>query len=396
MRQCARKNHHASFYFDLADPISTLMLPVIEELEQAFKFSFDISVVNAVDDEYQPESELREKHALIDASYLAQAWGLEFPTLIPNQSRLKPEALRLLLSKQSTVGEWIQLAKEVTKAYWQGDYSTLHAMLKKYHPVDILDVPRLLDANTRKLRRRGFFAGSSILYGKEWYVGLDRLYLLRARLKKLSLQEHRTLLYPDWGDVRTPCIPDDPVELYFSFRSPYSYIAIARLMKNKSKYPVDRIQLRPVMPMVTRGIPLPKSKKLYILKDAARVAHFENIDFGWVRDPLGEGVNACLALLHHCDSSEHLTLSYRLLHDIWAGGKDVSSTSYIRDIIKAFNLSAEAVGRTLINKDYAVSTEANQKTLIQYGLWGVPSFIKGRLATWGQDRMPLVFSRAFD
>jgi len=33
--------------------------------------------------------------------------------------------------------------------------------------------------------------------------------------------------------------------------------------------------------------------------------------------------------------------------------------------------------------------------LTRLGLWGVPSFKKGKLVAWGQDRMPLIFERSF-
>ncbi|GAA3920358.1 DsbA family protein [Litoribacillus peritrichatus] len=395
VRVSTRQNHHATFYFDLDDPYSTIMLPVLIEMEQAFQISFDIQVVEPRKPEFIPEQDAQERYSLIDAGYLAQAWGLDFPNLIPNQKRLKPEALRLLLLHRNTTSEWLELATKVTDAYWHGDFSVLHKLIANEKALDMFDVAGVLKNNTEQLYNSGYYSGSSIHYRGEWYWGLDRLYLLKNRLQKFSAQEHKALYYPDWGRVRVPSRPQDNVDMYFSFRSPYSYIAIARLMQHKNKYPIDEISFLPVLPMVTRGLPVPRAKKLFILKDAARIAHFENIPFGRVRDPLGDGVSSCMALYFHAPKEQQFDLIYKLMTDIWSLGKDVSQETYINDICKQFSIQPDKVHKSLKTKDYEDNLSNNMKNLSRLGLWGVPSFSKGKLTAWGQDRMPLVFSRAF-
>ncbi len=57
------------------------------------------------------------------------------------------------------------------------------------------------------------------------------------------------------------------LDFYFSFRSPYSYLAADRVFKLADLYKIPVIP-KPVMPMVNRGISLPKVKRNYILRDA--------------------------------------------------------------------------------------------------------------------------------
>jgi len=395
LRKASRKGHHASFYFDLDDPYSALMLPIIEELELAFKISFHVHVVEPRRSEFCPEKDARERYGILDAGYVAQAWGLDFPALIPNQKRLKTEALRLLLKQRSTTAEWLQLAKRVSDAYWHGDFSVLHKMIREDKAIDAFDVKSMLKANTDAFYKHGFFMGSSIYYRGEWYWGVDRLYLLRDRLSRYFAQEHRTRLYPDWGQVRVPCRPNDEVDMYFSFRSPYSYIAIARLYLKKSSYPLESITLKPVLPMVTRGLPVPKIKKMYILKDAARIAHFEGISFGRVWDPLGPGVDACIAIFEEASNSSKLEVAFDLMKAIWADGKDVSSSAFISNMCSKHQLSKTAIDTSIHSKSHLPAVEKNRLELTRLGLWGVPSFKKGKLVAWGQDRMPLIFERSF-
>ena len=144
-------------------------------MEQVFKVSFQVVVVEPRNPEFFPEIESRERYSLIDANYLAQAWGLEFPNLIPNQKRLKPEALRLLLMDRSTTAEWLQMAVKVSDAYWHGEFPVLHKLITRGEALDPFDVASKLRENTEQLYKAGYFQGSSIHYRGEWYWSLDRL-----------------------------------------------------------------------------------------------------------------------------------------------------------------------------------------------------------------------------
>ena len=55
---------------------------------------------------------------------------------------------------------------------------------------------------------------------------------------------------------------------YLSFRSPYTYIAAERVKALAGAYGAA-LKLRFVLPMVMRGMQVPRTKSIYILKDAA-------------------------------------------------------------------------------------------------------------------------------
>jgi 2-hydroxychromene-2-carboxylate isomerase len=59
------------------------------------------------------------------------------------------------------------------------------------------------------------------------------------------------------------------------------------------------VRLRFVLPMVMRGLPVPRAKQIYILRDAKREAERLGMPFGRVVDPVGRGVERGLAVLHH-------------------------------------------------------------------------------------------------
>ena len=63
------------------------------------------------------------------------------------------------------------------------------------------------------------------------------------------------------------------IDFYYSFRSPYSQLAVRRLRSICSKYSAV-LRLKPVMPMVLRGLEaeLHLEKRIYLVTDTAREA----------------------------------------------------------------------------------------------------------------------------
>ena len=392
-RLITRKGHKAVFYFDIEDPNSYLMINKVIELEQVFKVSFEIIVVAPNSPEYNPEPALAEKYALKDAEILAQAWHQTFPHFVPKQDRLVAEALRLLLYKQATSFEWLKLARTVCEYFWAGDYSSIHKLMKQEKSVDNFDYQDTLKKNTDKLYKSGFYKGSAIYYGKEWYYGLDRIYLLEQRLDRLGAADHASFVTPDWGCISNSNPQDSAIEMFFSFRSPYSYLAIWRLYHGTYQHPRNaKLELKPILPMVTRGLPVPRKKKMYILKDAARIARYESIPFGKVRDPLGDSVTACIHLFYAVESSKRLEVSYDVMHRIWAQGQDISHPDILKNLCLHYKVDYQEITLSIRNENSFTHAENNRKTLTHYGLWGVPSFRKGNVVVWGQDRMPVFFN----
>ena len=82
------------------------------------------------------------------------------------------------------------------------------------------------------------------------------------------------------------------LEFYPSLRSPYTvHRDGARARARRGAYPVDLV-LRPVLPMVMRGLPVPRAKQLYITLDTKREAEDAGVSFGRVCDPVGRRSSA--------------------------------------------------------------------------------------------------------
>ena len=80
------------------------------------------------------------------------------------------------------------------------------------------------------------------------------------------------------------------VDLFFSFRSPYSYLALPKTMKLVADYDTT-VNVRPVYPLAVRVPGFFKRANpqfaRYVVLDSSRVAKFENIPFRFPRpDPI--------------------------------------------------------------------------------------------------------------
>lgn len=237
-------------------------------------------------------------------------------------------------------------------------------------------------------------------YGGEWYWGVDRLHYLERRLDALGVRRPGAQAAP----LVTPPLSGDgaiapqagrlTLEAYLSLRSPYSYVAMERLFRLPGRLPVDLV-LRPVLPMVMRGLPVPREKRLYIVLDTQREAEAAGVPFGRVCDPLGRPVERGLALFPWARQRGRAA---QLLHSFaraaFAQGIDAGTDAGLRRVVEGAGLPWSQA-RTRLGREggWRDELEVNREALLALGLWGVPSFrLRGRAGepdwtTWGQDRL---------
>jgi 2-hydroxychromene-2-carboxylate isomerase len=177
------------------------------------------------------------------------------------------------------------------------------------------------------------------------------------------------------------------VEFFFSFRSPYSYLAAPRAFALPERYAIELLY-RGVRPMAMRGQPLPLAKRLYILRDAKREADRLGLPFGRIHDPLGEGVWRCLTVAEHAASVGRLReFVLAASRGIWGEGLDVLRDAPLRALCERVGLRWDDCRAAIANADYRERVERNTARLAQLGQWGVPVFTFNGEAFWGQDRI---------
>ncbi|WP_406383528.1 2-hydroxychromene-2-carboxylate isomerase [Streptomyces sp. NBC_01618] len=187
---------------------------------------------------------------------------------------------------------------------------------------------------------------------------------------------------------------------YFSFRSPYSWMAYRDLMADHRDV-AERIDWLPFWEpdetasghLEQAGIHLPyvamsKEKHLYILQDVRRLARDRGLEMVWPVDRRPRWEVAHLAYLVADElghGREFIALVYRAR---WEEGRDISDPAVIAEI--AERLGLDAVRLSTACDDPAVREHGlgALNSLYRDGVFGVPFFIDGYEKFWGVDRLP--------
>ena len=234
-------------------------------------------------------------------------------------------------------------------------------------------------------------------YAGEWYWGVDRLLYLTERFdgqglnrfkepvpELASLEQAMQLNLPATVPVKAGSLP--PLEMFHSFRSPYSYLALRRTFEIADAFGL-KLEVRPVLPMVMRGLAVPKSKLLYIANDANREARRLELPFGKIADSIGVGSERCIAAFYYAQGQgKERDFLYIVGQAIWSRAIDIASDEGMQIVAKRAGLSWPELKAAMQDDDWRAKVEANREALTEIGLWGVPSFKIGELVLWGQDR----------
>ena len=384
-------------YFDIGDPWSYLAAQVASRLCAAYGVELGFHVVTPPASDVDPAPQLRASHAARDAQQLAAYWNVDFPGKREADSGMVRDIGSALIRPRPPA-EQLRAALELTGAMWAGDRKRMTALLGTWGTDAHGSVAPILNTAYAELRKAGHYQGAMLHYGGTWYWGVDRLPLLEEALAQDLGRDVAGVVAPRPEAERGPLkLSDKPLscELWFSFRSPYSYLALEQIEAVLAPHGVPLV-LRPVAPMVARGLPMPQVKQLYIVRDVKRLADRLGIPFGELCDPLGAGVDNCLAIMHWAlrrGPADGLALARAAMRGTWAEARDLSEYVDLRAVVERAGLPWPDARAALEDPGGAKAAQVNVTDLAVIGLWGVPSLRVGDFVAWGQDRLPLLADR---
>ena len=391
-RLASGRPHQVYYFHQVDDPYSHLLAQALLRFLARYNIELIPHVVSPPPDSAAPEREKLVAYSRVDAALLAQHHGLNFT----DQGK-QPQADRVLQATHTLVaaieaGQFADHVVAVGQWLWGSDETlVLPEQFNALKPVATKDVQSHMKKADALLEKLGHYLGGMLYYEGEWYWGIDRLYHLEHRLQELDAQRDGAigLLFPaDDGLARARRLENPPdIDFFFSFRSPYSAIVAPRIFE-LGRLTGAKINLRFVMPMVMRGLPVPKVKREYIVYDTAREAHVRGIPFGRLNDPVGKPTERGLALIPFAEQhnkGQEFVLSY--MQGVWAEGIDAGSDKGLRKIVERAGLSWEGAQIALQNDEWWDIAQTNREALFALGLWGVPSFKVGKTVVWGQDRL---------
>lgn len=203
------------------------------------------------------------------------------------------------------------------------------------------------------------------------------------------------------------------IDVFWSFRSPYSYLATPRLVEMRNEYNLE-IRARPVYPLAVRSgeffsqvNPLWVS---YLIRDTIRLGQMLKIPYRWPRpDPVVVDFSTRAATpnqpyIHRltrlgCAAEEAghgLDFLDQVSRTIWSGTIDNwHEGDHLAKAAAAAGLDlAELDRRIETNPDkYESIIQQNQQAHKAAGHWGVPTMVFEDEPFFGQDRLDVLLWR---
>lgn len=202
-------------------------------------------------------------------------------------------------------------------------------------------------------------------------------------------------------------------DLYFSFRSPYSYLSTPLLRDVVAEWDLE-LRLRVVMPLAIRQPTFFKTANpllpMYILRDSMRVAQYHDIPYSWpqpdpiVQDPGTLAIAEQQPYIHRlsrlgacaADKGDGFRFACEVAETIWSGRvQGWDEGSHLEEAATRAGFELKELDSE-IERDpakYDLIIEANQDTLREAGQWGVPTLVYDDEPFWGHDRIDLFLWR---
>ncbi len=396
-RRLTFRRHVVSVFLQIDDPYSYLLSHYLPRLATQYK---DIELryfpCQALRDEFMPAPDMLTEYAPMECKLLARELGVPFldkgdaPVVEHRRDLLD------LLAEEQGEEDFGETFSQALSTYWRGDAEGVDRLLGRRQP-QRPETNILVSRNQLLLKKLGHYNTATMHYAGEWYWGIDRLHYLTSRFDALglnrcgepnaefaSLQRAKQLSLP----AAVPGAAEDlpALDMFHSFRSPYSYLTLRRTFEIADAFGL-KLEVRPVLPMVMRGMSVPKQKLLYIAKDANREAERLSVPFGRMSDPVGLGVERCIAAFYYA-KTQRRERDFLLAagNAIWNEAIDVAEDEGMRVVAERSGLFWPELKAALEQDEWRSIVEENRQLMTEAGVWGVPSFRIGELALWGQDR----------
>ncbi|WP_026941561.1 2-hydroxychromene-2-carboxylate isomerase [Hellea balneolensis] len=197
----------------------------------------------------------------------------------------------------------------------------------------------------------------------------------------------------------------EQVDVYWSFRSPYSYLVTPDLLKLKEDFDVD-VNLRVVLPIAVRSKAAlfdPSNMKpvMYILMDSLRRAEFLGMPLAFPRpDPVAQNQQTFEVSedqpyifwisklgVEAQRQGKGIEFAVNVSRHIWGGTENWHVGDYLAKAAAEAGLDFTQMEKAIEGDTHLNEIEDNQKALDAAGHWGVPTMVVKGEPFFGQDRI---------
>ncbi|MGC6498995.1 MAG: 2-hydroxychromene-2-carboxylate isomerase [Henriciella sp.] len=194
------------------------------------------------------------------------------------------------------------------------------------------------------------------------------------------------------------------VDVFWSFRSPYSYLATPDLLKLREDFDV-KVCFRPVLPIAIRTKDTlftgDKRRVQYLMIDMFRRAEFLGMKFGppspdpIVQDMTTFAVSEDQPYIYRLTNlgveaerqGKGIDFAFHVSHLIWGGEPGWDQGDKLANATAKAGLNLTEMEAAIAKNDPTPEIDANQAALDAAGHWGVPTCVFEGEPFFGQDRI---------
>ena len=401
VRRKMHRRHVVDYFHQIEDGYSYLAAQLLSRFAERYDVELRCHLVRGPHGRNAPDAPLLLKLSQYDASKIASEYGLDFPV---GENSPSSENIRFAQAIAASLGpaDLPEMLPMIGRALWRNDAVELQNLADSLGRATDSEVEAALQAGSDLRAHMRHYSGGMFHYEGEWYWGVDRLHYLEKRLLELdaSRSPSESLIAP-CPEVSVKGVANASaltLEFFPSLRSPYTSIVFDETVALAERTGITFV-MRPVLPMVMRGVPATREKGLYIFSDTAREARRRGVAYGNFYDPIGNPVRRCYAIYPWAERQGKGTeLLSNFLKHAFSMGVNTNSDRGLKRVVEAAGLDWNEAKKHMGDTEWEAMLEGNRLSMYEGGLWGVPSYrlidAAGRvqLEIWGQDRLWLVAS----
>jgi 2-hydroxychromene-2-carboxylate isomerase len=183
-----------------------------------------------------------------------------------------------------------------------------------------------------------------------------------------------------------------PIELFYDFRSPYSYLAFTQLSEMDVNIALRPMKILTVMEKVG-NVPTTitcAAKGKYARNDLARWSRRYGVTLNPANMREVDGDACSRAVLAAASPADAAAITMALYRACWSEGNTLSNTDAILAAITAAGIDAAPIAERIDAPEVAAQLDANTDEAAARGVFGSPTIFVGDTMFFGNDRLDFV------
>jgi 2-hydroxychromene-2-carboxylate isomerase len=189
----------------------------------------------------------------------------------------------------------------------------------------------------------------------------------------------------------------NPIEFFFDFSSPYSYIAAEKIDALAAKHQ-RAVNWRPILIgaifQKTNVVPLVHLplKGDYSLRDFPRSARFHGLPFNMpAKFPLPtQSAARAFYWIAERDQKQARSFARAVFQALFVAGRDISDLAVVLEIAAQLGIDSDDLSQAVASPEIKERLKNETESAFAQGVFGAPFFIIDKEPFWGADRLPQV------